>query len=165
MNLEDTSDSDCSSTKNILPNGETASDVIPIYRRQYGCCTTPNESGDSGHSNDVAGWKLLGFLSHSTGACSWRLSRVFEAAMRTWTFIETRLNMRCFSHGRVGIADEGPMRVGASGHYLLRVCVLGRQDNSLGFSAAKGSARFGTALKTLTTGIRKSRAEASRPFD
>ena len=48
---------------------------------------------------------------------------------------------------------------------ILRVCVLGRQDNSLGFSAAKGSARFGTALKTLTTGIRKSRAEASRPFD
>lgn len=71
VNLEDTSDSDCSSPKNVLPDGETASDIVPVYRRQYGRSTTSNESGESGHGNDVARWKLVGFLSHPTGAGSW----------------------------------------------------------------------------------------------
>lgn len=125
MNLEDTSDSNCSSPKDVLSDGETASDVVPVYRRQYGGCTTSNEGGESGHNNDVARWKFVSFWSHSTRACSRRVSRVFEAAMRPSTFVETRLNLRCLSHGRVGIADERPTRVEAREHCVFCCVSLG----------------------------------------
>lgn len=115
VNLEDTSNSDCSSTKNVLPDGETASDVIPVYRRQYGCCTTANESGDSSHSDDVAGRKPVCVL---TGVCSWLVSCVVEAAMRSSTFVEMGLSIPCFSHGRARIAEERPTRVEASELYV-----------------------------------------------